>query len=80
MFIVYVLKSAAASKSYVGVTNDINRRLSEHNSGRHFYTKRHLPWLVIHAETFNNFREARMREKYLKTAAGRRFLKKLFTD
>ncbi len=78
MFIVYVLKSNIVKKSYVGLTDSIEGRLKEHNSGKHFYTKRYLPWKVIHKEEFDNFTEARRREKFLKSTSGRRFLKKLF--
>ncbi len=80
MFVVYVLKSKIARKSYVGVTNDLKRRLGEHNSGKHFYTKRHLPWEIKYTEKFNNFNDALKREKYLKTTAGRRFLKRVFIN
>ena len=80
MFIIYVLKSNTTRKSYVGVTNDIKRRLKEHNSGKHFYTKRYLPWEIIHQEEFNNFKNARSRELFLKSTSGRRFLKKLFNN
>ena len=79
MFIfVYVLKSLTAPKSYVGMTDDLNRRLEEHNSGKHSYTKRYVPWEIIYKEEFSNYSDARKREKYLKSASGRRFLKKLF--
>lgn len=67
-------------KSYVGLTDNIERRLKEHNFGKHFYTKRYLPWKVIHEEKFKDFSEARKREKFLKSTSGRRFLKKLFND
>ncbi|KKS89141.1 MAG: Excinuclease ABC subunit C [Parcubacteria group bacterium GW2011_GWF2_43_11] len=80
MFILYVLKSKMVEKSYVGVTNNIDRRLKEHNSGKHFYTKRHKPWEVIHIEEFDNFEKAREREKFLKSTNGRRFLKRLFNS
>lgn len=80
MFTVYVLKSKIAKKSYVGFTNSIERRLREHNLGKHRYTKRFVPWKVIHAEKFNNFQEAVKREKYLKSTSGRRFLKKIFNN
>ena len=80
MFVVYVLKSKIAKKSYVGVTNDMERRLKEHNAGKHFYTKRYTPWEVIHKEEFGNFPDAKNREKYLKSTTGRRFLKKIFVD
>jgi len=80
MYTVYVLKSKSAKKSYVGVTDNIKRRLNEHNSGKHFYTKRYVPWEVIHTENFNYFKDARAREVFLKTTSGRRFLKKLFNS
>ncbi|MBI2042583.1 MAG: GIY-YIG nuclease family protein [Candidatus Nealsonbacteria bacterium] len=78
MYIVYVLKSSIVKKSYVGLTNDIHRRLKEHNFGKHFYTRRYKPWEVIHIEEFDDFEKAREREKFLKSTNGRRFLKKLF--
>ncbi|KPJ55446.1 hypothetical protein AMJ49_07155 [Parcubacteria bacterium DG_74_2] len=80
MFVVYTLKSKVARKSYVGLTNNIERRLKEHNSGKHFYTKRHLPWVIIYKEEFDSFEKARKREKFLKSTTGRRFLKKLFNN
>jgi len=78
IYYIYVLKSQSANKSYVGMTNNLRRRLDEHNSGKHFYTKRHMPWTMIYNERYDNLVEARIREKYLKTVSGRRFLKKLF--
>jgi putative endonuclease len=61
----------------VGSTVDIKRRLYEHNySGKSVYTKRYRPWIIIYQEEYNNLMEARKREKYLKSAAGRRFIKK----
>jgi len=80
MFVVYILKSKIARKSYVGFTNNIERRLREHNSGNHFYTKRYKPWEIIHKEEFENFEKAIKREKFLKSTSGRRFLKKLFNN
>ena len=59
---VYVLKSEIVRKSYVGVTNNLKRRLEEHNSGKHFYTKKYMPWKAIYTEDFDNFKEARKRE------------------
>lgn len=80
VFFVYILKSLNDKKSYVGVTNNLERRLNEHNSGKHFYTKRHLPWIIIYKEKFNDFTNAITREKFLKTTSGRRFLKKIFDN
>lgn len=80
LYFVHILKSLSSKKSYVGVSNDITRRLTEHNSGKNFYTKRHLPWKIAHLEEFGNFKEAREREMWFKTTSGRRFLKKIFSD
>ncbi len=75
MYFVYVLKSLENSKSYVGSTHNLQRRLEEHNSKKHFYTKRHAPWQIVYSEQYDTLRDARGREKYLKSATGRRFLK-----
>lgn len=77
-YFVYVLKSKVQKRSYVGFTNNLERRIEEHNTGRHLYTKRYLPWKIIYKEECEDFRSARKREKYLKSAAGRRFLKTIF--
>ncbi len=75
MYIVYVLKSRNFSQSYVGITDNLERRLNQHNDGNSFYTKRYMPWFVIYKEECPNRVEARVREKYLKSAAGRKFLR-----
>ncbi len=77
-YFAYLLKSENYAKSYVGITNDLKRRLLEHNSGKNLYTRRHLPWKMIYHEEYDNLGEARKREKYLKSASGRRFLRKIF--
>jgi putative endonuclease len=77
-YFVYVLKSLTASKSYTGITNNLDRRLDEHNAGKHFDTKRHIPWVMIYNEEYDSLREARKREKYLKSASGRKFLREIF--
>ena len=75
MFTVYVLQSTVASKAYVGFTNNIERRIAEHNAGKHSYTKRYMPWILKYTEQFDNLREARERERYFKSGAGRKYLK-----
>jgi len=76
MYKVYILKSLIWPKAYVGLTDDLVRRLKEHNSGKHFYTKRYIPWEIIYFENHPDLKEARKREKYFKSAAGRRYMKK----
>ena len=78
MYYIYVLSSVNFKKSYIGCTDNIDRRLAEHNSGKMAFTKRYKPWRLIHHEEFETLAEARKREGYLKTGAGRRILKRLF--
>ena len=78
MFFVYVLKSQLYKKSYVGHTDNIDRRLKEHNSGRNNFTRRYVPWSIVYTEKYDNIDDAVKREKALKTTKGRRFLKKIF--
>ena len=75
-YFVYVLHSIHAKKTYVGITNDINRRLKQHNNGYHFYTKKYIPWKLLYYEKHKNRQEARIREKYLKSCAGRKWIHK----
>ena len=74
---VYVLKSEASGKHYVGMTSDLSRRLKDHNSGRSKFTSGHIPWVLIYQEDSPDFVTGRKREKYLKTAAGKRFIEKV---
>jgi putative endonuclease len=76
MITVYVLQSLSDSSFYVGMALDAVKRLNEHNSGKSKYTKGHMPWKIIYQETQPDWATARLREKYLKTAAGKQWLYK----
>jgi putative endonuclease len=76
MAYVYILKSKVKSRLYIGITNDISRRLEEHNSGTVYSTKNLRPLSLVHQEECKDLIEARKREKYFKSGAGRRYLKK----
>ena len=76
MFTAYVLKDNNG-KFYKGVTGDLNRRLKEHLKGDTKTTKHMEGLSVFYTEKFKTFAEARARELYLKSAAGRRFLKNM---
>ena len=78
MYTVYILKSKKFKKSYVGYTNDLQRRLDQHNSGQSEFTSKYGPWDLIYSEEYNLQTDALLREKYFKTKQGRKFLKKLF--
>jgi putative endonuclease len=59
---------------YTGSTDNLNRRINEHNQAKVNATKHRLPLLLIYTWTVCNLIEARRREKYLKTCAGRKKL------
>ncbi len=75
MFYVYVLKSKNEINFYAGMTTDLERRLSEHNSGKTRSTKAFKPWGIVYFEMFENRGEARKREKYFKSGSGREWVK-----
>jgi len=66
---VYVLRSLSKGWLYIGMTNDLERRLREHNRGYNRSTKGKGPFELVHTETFATRVEARAREKHLKTGA-----------
>lgn len=74
MYIVYVLQDIHG-KYYKGFTNNLARRFSEHSSGQTKTTKNMSGLKIVYIEEYTTRTEARKREVYLKTAAGRRFLK-----
>ena len=58
------------------MSDNVEKRLKEHNKGLSKSTKPYVPWRLVHSEQFETRMEARTREKYLKSAAGRRWRKK----
>ncbi len=66
MYYVYVLKSLKDTQGYIGSTNDLKRRLSEHNEGRVSSTKPRRPLNLVYYEAYASETDARYREKALK--------------
>jgi putative endonuclease len=66
-FFVYILASRYRGTMYVGVTNDLSRRVGEHKSGAvPGFTKRHKINRLVYCETYASILEARARERVLK--------------
>ena len=76
MFYAYVIKSDTSDYFYKGHCEDLEIRLKQHNSGMTISIKPYLPFKIVYFEEFATKEEAIKRERYLKSAAGRRFLKK----
>jgi len=75
MYYVYILISLKDRNLYTGSTNDLRRRLEEHNSGQVFATKTRRPFNLIYYEACVIEKDARLRERYLKTSWGKRYIK-----
>jgi putative endonuclease len=75
MFYAYVLKSVSHDYFYKGHCRDLELRLQQHNSGMTESIRPYIPFQLVYFEEFETEREAILREKYFKSAAGRRFLK-----
>ena len=77
MYYVYAISSKCKNYIYVGLTDNINRRINQHNSGKSKTTKPYAPFDLIYSEKLETRSEARMREKYLKSGSGKELLKTL---
>jgi len=75
MYYVYVLKSERDGDMYVGYTANLRERIALHNAGRVESTQGRRPLKLVYYEACLNQEDALKREKYLKTAYGKRYLK-----
>jgi putative endonuclease len=76
MYYVYILQSELNQSYYKGLTNHLERRLQEHNSGKHQSTSRYLPWVMVWHCGKPNRAEAQELEKKLKNITSRDKLEK----
>ena len=74
---VYVLKSINRNYHYVGISGELEVRFERHNSGRNKTTAPYAPFQLIYKRAFDNYKEARLHEKFLKSGKGREFIKSL---
>ena len=76
-FWVYIIQSEKDNWTYTGHTNDVDRRLSDHNRGKMSSTRHHRPLKLIYTEEFSSRSDAMTREKFLKSGKGRQIREKL---
>lgn len=74
-----MIRSEKDGRFYVGMTENIERRFREHNSGKTRSTKGYVPWKLVLTEVYETRKEARAREKYLKSGVGKEYIKKYWT-
>ena len=78
MFYVYILQSLKDFKTYTGFTNNVDERLYQHNTGQVKATQYRRPFKILFTEQYETPTEAKKRELYWKSGAGRRKLKEFF--
>ena len=67
MYYVYLIKSQNVKDwKYIGSTNDLSRRIEEHNDGHVFSTKNYRPFQLVYYEAYFAEKDARERERQLK--------------
>jgi putative endonuclease len=76
-FTVYILKSQKDNSFYVGVTNNLIRRVNEHQKGLSKSTKNKVPWQLVYQEKFDTIKSAYHREKEIKSRKKRKYIESL---
>ena len=74
-YYIYILQSEKDSQFYTGYTCNLRERIKIHNDGKVPSTKNRIPFKLVYFEACVNQQDAIHREKYLKTAWGKRYLK-----
>ena len=69
-YFLYVLWSPSGQRFYIGISDNTQRRLEQHNQGVSRWTARYRPWELVHEERYENYRQARSREVELKRQKG----------
>jgi putative endonuclease len=77
MYFAYVLKSIEHDYFYKGHCKDLAIRIQQHNSEKTKSIRPYIPFRLIYFEKFESEADAIAREKYFKTSAGRKFIKKM---
>ncbi|MBI2552447.1 GIY-YIG nuclease family protein [Candidatus Uhrbacteria bacterium] len=73
---VYILRSLKDGKFYIGCTDNLRKRIREHNAKLSFATKTRTPFMLIYYEAYPHRKDAEQREKFFKTGWGRRYMHK----
>lgn len=79
MSYVYILQSLKNNRYYIGSTNNLDRRLSEHLTGKSKYTKSILPIKLVFKQEFLNLNTARGVEFWLKKQKSRELISKIIS-
>ena len=76
----YILYSENINKYYVGYTNNLERRIGEHNRIKGKFTDKGIPWRIVHTETFDNRIDAHKRELQIKNKKSRKYIEWIISN
>jgi len=74
MYVVYILLSESINKYYVGSTIHLSIRIEEHNRGKSSFTKKGIPWTLVHHIECESHSESVQLENKIKKRGIARFL------
>ena len=80
MYYIYILQSIKDKRTYTGYTNNLEERLKKHDSGQVISTRYRRPLKLLLSEKYTTAKEAKKRESWWKSGAGRRKLKEFFDN
>lgn len=80
MYYGYILQSEKDNKYYVGCTNDLSRRVTEHNRGQSKATRNRTPLKLVLSEECDTLKQAIQREKLIKSYKGGNAFNKLISN
>ena len=67
MWIIYLIQHTTTKEIYLGITQNLQRRIYEHNAGgKKFTTRLNGEWILIYAEAYRCKEDALERERKLK--------------
>ena len=77
---VYVLRSLKDRQFYIGSTNNLKKRVEDHNKGKNISTAKRMPLQLVYYEAFLSKTDALRRERYFKTSKGKNTLRLMVRD
>jgi putative endonuclease len=80
MYFTYIIYCDVIDKYYIGSTNDLERRLQDHQRGKDRFSRQGKNWQLKHFETFHTRQQAYERELEIKRKKSRPYIEKLISS
>ncbi len=82
MYFVYIIYSEKLKRFYIGTTNDLDKRIEQHNSSffPNSYTSKGIPWILKVHFSFDNNSKAYFAERFIKRMKSKAFIEKTIKD